>query len=57
MPDERLREGRKDPNRVAGAPFPPAREHHDSQDRPARQVPTAPGSDDEEPHEEDPDGP
>lgn len=65
MPTERLGQGSKDPNRVAGAPFPPAREHHDGQDRRARQVPSAPPSDDDEQPseatktepEEDTDGP
>jgi len=36
-----LGRGKKDPNTVAGAPFPPAVEHSDGPDHPRRDVPTA----------------
>ena len=36
-----LNAGKKDAKRVAGAPFPPATEHDDTQDRPRRVVPSS----------------
>jgi hypothetical protein len=57
----RLRKGRKKPDTVAGAPFPPAEEHSDGpSDRPPHDVPTADMTDEttspaEEPDEEEED--
>ena len=44
-----LGRGQKDPNTVAGAPFPPAVEHSDGPDHPRRDVPTADADDDAPP--------
>ena len=44
-----LGRGKKDPNTVAGAPFPPAVEHSDGPDHPRRDVPTADESGDAPP--------
>ena len=47
-----LGRGSKDPNTVAGAPFPPAEEHTDGPDRPRRDVPTADADGETEPDTE-----
>ena len=44
-----LGRGKKDPNTVAGAPFPPAVEHSDGPDHPRRDVPTADANGDAQP--------
>ena len=57
----RLRKGKKKPDSVSGAPFPPAKEHSDGpSDRPDHDVPTADTtgetrSPEDEPDEEDED--
>jgi hypothetical protein len=47
-----LGRGKKDPNTVAGAPFPPAEQHTDGPEHPRRDVPTAPADGEAEPDTE-----
>jgi hypothetical protein len=55
---DRVEEGSKEARRTSGAPYPAAapEEHDDTQDRPTRSVPSAPGftgPDDEEANDAD----